>query len=262
MNRRLCFLSSVVLVLVLVSSTSAILVARYEFEGTFDDTTGNGHDGTPINDASIVGWLPEPQTGALSVHKAQMQYVEIPDDPAWDNLSDSFTVSAWINADDNSDRLGLVSWEYNMMRAFSFRVDSEGANKVVRLQVTDGGGGRQNMPGTTHLDVGTWYFLAATYQNIDAGTSEIKLFVNGALDASHTVALGPMATPDVPLHIGAYIWDPAGYQKYMDGLMDDVRIYDTALSEEEIAAMFVPEPATIALLGLGGLAVLGGRKRR
>jgi len=39
-----------------------------------------------------------------------------------------------------------------------------------------------------------------------------------------------------------------------------VRIYDTALTQAEIQAVMVPEPAALGLLALGGLALL--RRRR
>jgi hypothetical protein len=39
---------------------------------------------------------------------------------------------------------------------------------------------------------------------------------------------------------------------FFDGLIDDVRIYDHALTADEIRVMAVPEPMTIVLLGIGG----------
>jgi len=59
------------------------------------------------------------------------------------------------------------------------------------------------------------------------------------------------------------------YQFGWNGMIDDVRIYDTAIDAQGAMDLFVntfspvsriPEPATIFLLGLSGLAVLG-RKR-
>ena len=51
-----------------------------------------------------------------------------------------------------------------------------------------------------------------------------------------------------------------------DGLIDDVQFYDEALSSGEVAFLFnnpgqlIPEPAAVALLGLGGVMMLGRRR--
>ena len=57
-----------------------------------------------------------------------------------------------------------------------------------------------------------------------------------------------------PLYMGG---DAAGER--WAGWLSDVRIYDQALTYDDVMTT-VPEPATIALLGLGGLALL--RRRR
>ena len=44
-------------------------------------------------------------------------------------------------------------------------------------------------------------------------------------------------------------------------LLDDFRWYDHALTPAEVAAIAIPEPASLALLGLGGLALLGRWRR-
>jgi hypothetical protein len=60
---------------------------------------------------------------------------------------------------------------------------------------------------------------------------------------------------------------PAG-DKQFDGLMDDVQIYDYALNADLIGQLYehpgsvIPEPTTLSLLALGGLAALRRRRRR
>lgn len=55
-----------------------------------------------------------------------------------------------------------------------------------------------------------------------------------------------------------------GYSEYWndlhyEGMIDEVRVYDRVLNPAEIAELSIPEPVTLLLLGLGGLALL--RKR-
>ena len=65
-----------------------------------------------------------------------------------------------------------------------------------------------------------------------------------------------------PTHIG---FDNSG-ARYFDGKLDEAAIYDTVLSDSQIAAHYlaaevVPEPATLAV-AMMGLLVLAARRRR
>ena len=78
------------------------------------------------------------------------------------------------------------------------------------------------------LALDTWYFVALTY---DAVTDEMILYKNGAQVDSATVT--DNAT-DTTISIGSF-----GHNGYLwMGTIDDVRIYNYALSAEQIAAMY------------------------
>ena len=90
--------------------------------------------------------------------------------------------------------------------------------------------------GTTVLTDGAWHHIAVALK--DDGSpdiSEAKLYVDGQLETTGAVtprAVNTGTTEDV--RIGVY----PGLLRYFKGLIDDVRIYGTTLSDAQIKALF------------------------
>jgi hypothetical protein len=98
--------------------------------------------------------------------------------------------------------------------------------------------------GSTRLQPGQWYHVAVTTRGVGG---ERQLYVNGSVEAKRFfVAQGGVdlghgdGWPAGQARIGAF--NSAG-GRWHDSTVDDVRIYDTALSEEEIFEVFSFEPA-------------------
>jgi hypothetical protein len=102
---------------------------------------------------------------------------------------------------------------------------------------------------------GSWYFVAAVYDNRD-----MKIYLNGQLAGTGTFTSDAYnGGPDKGVAIGARSLDST-VEATFSGTIDETRIYNNALSASDIQQLYnIPEPATIALFGLGVLAL---RKRR
>lgn len=123
--------------------------------------------------------------------------------------------------------------------------------------------------GTTIADpsLNTFHHVAGV---LDRSASELQLYVDGSLASSLSfMSLGSLDT-NIPFAIGAIGRTPFGpTTEFFEGQVDEVALYNRALSVSEIEQLAfisepIPEPATIALLGIGlaGMVAYGIRRRR
>ena len=91
-------------------------------------------------------------------------------------------------------------------------------------------GGNQygSLYSTQALGTGRWYHVAGIYDG-----SKMSLYINGALDASQE-ASGSISRTDAPVLIGANADMP---DRFWNGMLDDVRVYNYALSGDALAAL-------------------------
>jgi hypothetical protein len=183
------------------------------------------------------------------------------------------TFAAWV-----SPSMRLVSdLEYNIMGVSTNFADGSTSRFLLQLSPSNGpvadlrviardtetGNPAVLEPGTVGslLSRNRVYHVAAT---VDYAADTLELFVNGqsvGFAARPKNFSASQTTPDTP-STGAFIGALGSGFATFQGTLDDVRIYDTVLSHEEIAALAVPEPSSGGLF-LGGIAtfLLASRRR-
>jgi hypothetical protein len=230
MSKKLFYLVSFVLLLGLanMSVVSAIdldtdpaLVGWWTFdEGSGNiaaDSSGNGNDGT-LN--GPLEWTTEGKIGGGMAFTGPYNFVLVEDAPSL-NMTDEITIAAWINP----------SWTGNNR---ILQKSSGGGDNQYRLIKEGGNNIRFHIPPASNFEVtgnippqGEWTHLAATYDG-----SMIKVYYDGVV-VGETEFSGAMGTSDGQLFIGnKWAQAPAGDE--FNGLMDDVRIYNRALTLSEI----------------------------
>jgi arabinoxylan arabinofuranohydrolase len=208
------------------STAAAVMHADLKFDEkrgyTASDSTGNGWTGTLVNGAL---WTSGKIDNSVDLDGSN-DYISLPAGVV-DGLT-SFTISAWVNIDTISTWSRVL--DFGSGTAINmFLTPRCGGSNTVRFGITaSGAGGEQKINGNAPLPSGIWTHVAITYQ---AGTG--ILYVDGVeVGRNSNMTLSP---DSLGITSQNYIGKSQYSDPYLNGRVDDFRIYSDALSASEIA---------------------------
>jgi hypothetical protein len=197
--------------------------AQYHFDGNANDSSGNARNGTLNNSPTFVTGK---NAQAVSLNGSS-QYISLPTGIV-STLND-FTIATWVNAS------SISAWT----RIFDFGSSTSvnmfltpTSGSTIRFAITTGGNGsEQRINGTAPLTTG-WHHVAVTLSG-NTGT----LYVDGVQVGQNT------AMTLKPSSLGSTTRNWIGRSQYsgdayLNGQIDEFRIYSRALSASEILALF------------------------
>jgi hypothetical protein len=152
------------------------------------------------------------------------------------------TISTWVKAE-NSLQVGILSkgeytnntshWSYELLR------DTSGGI-YASVYPNDGtAAGRIEVGSAGQITNSIWNHVTYVWDSI----GYIKIYINGTL-VKHVISGVPtqMASTDYPLYIGRRYNTSFTYNtNWFYGSMDDIRLYNRALSESEIQQLYKGE---------------------
>ncbi len=154
-------------------------------------------------------------------------------------LAKGLTLEGWV-------ALGATPWNWAPIiqqsddDGFFLGVSGDG-NPALRVNVN---GELIELVGETPLPLRRWMHVAGTY---DAAAGTMKLYVNGVLAGEREMPPGAVQMPDEPMRIGKGGERVTAYPVFrwrfkteyaLDGLLDEVRIYDAPLSAADVKAAY------------------------
>jgi hypothetical protein len=218
----------------------------YPFSGNASDSSGNGKNGTVYGASLTTDRFGNPNSAYF--FDGIDDYIDV---PAATLQNERYSYSLWVSPHS-------VPYEGETARMLSIggpggdQDVSLGNGYVVISKGWDGAG--YNTDGTvSHYSVGslpainTWYHLTVTRNE-----SAIKLYVNGKL-----AGIGPTYST-LPYYgygsVNAVLGSRSTLAQYFHGTLDDISIYNRALSEEEVSELYnAPNPATVNCTASGSI---------
>jgi len=236
--RRADFLIPIAIATALIISVSVVsavdlergLVAYYSFDDcSAKDLSGNGNDGIIYGAKCVDGKFGK----ALSFDGVN-DYVKIRDLVPY--ITNDWTLIAWVKAESFTDhREGIVGSGWNF---HDWYLGVTGKRENKNFVVWVGRGSEFPSPGLYKamygpISAGQWYFIAGVREG-----RTLKLYINGELKSVETDTIWGKSE-GYPFYIAR---TNAGLDWYegerFNGFIDEVRIYNRALSEEEIRALY------------------------
>ncbi|MEO5916349.1 MAG: LamG-like jellyroll fold domain-containing protein [Luteolibacter sp.] len=210
-----------------LANVGSTLVGNYQFENNIQDISGQVNNGNPVGAAFVPG---KDSTSAVQFDGVGT-YAQIPASVVAD-----FSISYWVKTTATG---GTGQWYAgkSMVDADVPGVANDWGIALVGNKAAFGmgdGGAGLTIQSTTPINNGAWQHVVVTRVN---SSGAMKIYINGILEASGT---GSTALRDAPhgIRLGSTLYGGS----YFAGTIDDLRIYNYALSGAQISGLFAPVP--------------------
>jgi len=224
-------------------TTSGKLAAWWKFDEdsgvTASDSSGNGNDGA-LHNMTYSAWVEGVDGGALEFD-GRDDYIRVPDSDSIEFGDEPLTICFWlknprgstncrilVNGTSGREFEGATGKRYEVYHfGNNFRFSVDDSKTKSKLEVKD-----------TKIATGEWVHITAVR---DTAADKLRLYRNGKLQKSVPDKSGDISSPGEDLYIGAgQLQD--GKATTMGGRfrgkLDDIRIYNYALSNSEIKQIY------------------------
>lgn len=201
------------------------LILHLPFNGNANDESGNGNNASTIN-ATLTSDRNGNSNSAYSFDGIN-DYISIPTSNSLESTNNAISLSTWVYISDwyNNNWAPIIAKSNNSgYGMYGFQLLNFSNRKQYEVQL------KGNFINADHVfQRNQWYHVAFTWDGANC-----KYFINGSKfyqrEWSGTIAADPR-----PLLIGK---DTPEITEYLNGKIDDIRIYDKAIGESQVDSLY------------------------
>lgn len=198
--------------------TDSGAVSRYTFDG---DVTTDSWGTNTLTDNTSAGTTTDAIRGDAKSFDGTDDYMDIGASLGFG--SGDFSISAWFNTDSGNAR-GVSNYD-----GANAHFDAGVKGGKARIYLRDSNDNQMNPVGNTTINNQNWYHVVGM-RNGDTA----KIYVNGVLESTSTNS----SVGSIDSGSNAYIASDPNGTSYFSGDIDDLRIYDRALSDREVFDLY------------------------
>ena len=209
------------------------LVAWYPFDGNASDMSGNGNHGT-VNGATLSTDRHGQANKAYSFDGVD-DYIDMGDEPEFDGRN-SLTISIWVSVStkgfgSGSDMRPILSKWYSsgsttLPSRNAYFINARESSIVFQLSSDSA----NTFSESSDYSLNKWYHATFVFDQGNVG-----LHFNGTLENSENVEFSSIGDSSENLLVGNWYQTYNSSYKTFHGSIDDIRIYDRALSQKKFS---------------------------
>jgi PKD repeat protein len=212
------------------------LVADFPFNGSADDAGPHHLKVKAIGKVTFDGTDRHADANSAAVFDGASAFI-LPDNPEFNFGTSDFTISCWLKTSETGK---MMIWQESGAGGSRdnqtwLRIGDNTTDRQVRFDTEDGGGGNIiNYGGAANLlsdDV--WHNVVCVREG---GTT--RLYIDGVKKSEMVKNAAKDVSNIEDFKIGAQEGPIGSYKTYFTGLMDDFCVYNKALSDQEVAALY------------------------
>lgn len=206
-------------------TTNGELLAHFQFDGNYQDISGNNNIGNGFNTSFLEDRFNQP--GKAVFFNGIDSYVSVPNSASLSSPTQTISISLWF----------YLEQSFDIHNPFLTKSDDMGQSGQYSLNFCYCSGTPLidlNIGNTANsiyhdFNIHHWYHLVVTYDG-----QQVRYYENGNL-IGQTPFTGVIEVNSLPLEFGRNM---PGLPDYYHGRLDDVRIYDGVLSTSEISDLY------------------------